>query len=278
MNVILLLLNPAQKDAGWLQVSAMDRRGQILDAAREQGRVLVDSLAAELGVSAHTIRRDINSLCGEGKLRRIHGGAEYVEGGANLPYRTREVLNFHEKNSIAQAVAAFVPDGTTIFISIGTTPALVAHALVSRDGLTVVTVNLNAAMILAENTTNRIIVPGGEIRLPDRDLLNEAAIELFTAYRADFGIFGVGGIDDDGSLLDFHESEVRAREQIRLNSRQSVLVADHTKFCRRAAAVGGKIADCDHVVIDRRPDHACNVLLEELGDRLIVAGTSEAVP
>ena len=276
MNVILLLLNPAQKDVPKSLVSAMDRRAQILDAARDQGHVLVDSLATELRVSAHTIRRDINSLCGEGKLRRTHGGAAYVDGGSNVPYRTREVLNFHEKNSIAHAVTAFIPDGTTIFISIGTTPALVAHALTVRDGLTVVTVNLNAAMILAENTSNRIIVPGGEIRLPDRDLLNEAAIELFKAYRADFGIFGVGGIDEDGSLLDFHEPEVRARKQIRLNSRRSVLVADHTKFGRRAAAVGGAIIDCDLVVIDRRPDREFDDVLAQLGDRLIIARTSEA--
>jgi DeoR family glycerol-3-phosphate regulon repressor len=275
MNVILLLLNPAQRDVPKSLVSAMDRRAQILDAARDQGHVLVDSLATELGVSAHTIRRDINSLCGEGKLRRTHGGAAYVDGGSNVPYRTREVLNFHEKNRIAHAVTVFVPDGTTIFISIGTTPALVAHALTVRDGLTVVTVNLNAAMILAENTTNRIIVPGGEIRLPDRDLLNEAAIELFKAYRADFGIFGVGGIDEDGSLLDFHEPEVRARKQIRLNSRRSVLVADHTKFGRRAAAVGGAITDCDLVVIDRLPDREFDDVLAQLGDRLIIARTSE---
>lgn len=266
-----MLRNAAQRGVSEPQVSAMDRRGQILETARDQGRVLVEGLAVELGVSPHTIRRDINALCGEGKLRRIHGGAEYVDGGANLPYRTREVLNFHEKNKIAHAAAALIPDGATLFISIGTTPALVANALVSLDGLTVVTVNLSAAMILAENATNRIIVPGGEVRLPDRDLLNEAAIDLFTAYRADFGIFGVGGIDDDGSLLDFHELEVRAREQIRLNSRQSILVADHTKFRRRAAAVGGRIGDCDVVVIDHRPEDAFEGLIDDLGDRLIIA-------
>ena len=249
----------------------MDRRVQILEAARDQGCVMVESLAAELSVSAHTIRRDINALCEEGKLRRIHGGAEFVDGGANLPYRTREVLNFSEKSRIARRAAALVPEAATIFLSIGTTPALVAKALIERDRLTVVTNNLNAAMILAENATNRIIIPGGELRLPDRDLLNEAAIEVFSAYRADFGIYGVGGIDDDGALLDFKEPEVRARERIRLNSRCSILVADQTKFGRPAAAVGGSILDPDHVVIDCRPNSRFDDILEPLGDRLIMA-------
>lgn len=232
---------------------------------------MVDSLAEELGVSPHTIRRDINSLCEEAKLRRIYGGAEFFDGGANLPYRTREVLNFREKAAIAKAVAALVPDGATVFISIGTTPALVARALSERDGLTVITNNLNAAMMLAENATARIILPGGELRTPDRDLLNEGAIELFAAYRADFGIYGVGGVDEDGSLLDFHEPEVRAREHVRNNSRRSILVADHTKFGRRAPAVGGRISDADLLVIDRWPKGGFVSLLEPLRDRLVIA-------
>ena len=232
----------------------MERRAEILSIAQKQGRVGVEPLAAALRVSAHTIRRDLNALCEEGLLRRVHGGAEFIDGLANLPYAARSVLNFDAKQEIARAVAALVPDGATLFISIGTTPALVAHELAGREELTVVTNNLNAAMALAENGTNRIILPGGEMRLPDRDFLNPEAIALFDAYRADFGIYGVGGIDTDGSLLDFHAPEVQARERIRVNSRQSILVADRSKFGRRAAAVGGRLQDSDLVVLDQRPD------------------------
>jgi DeoR family glycerol-3-phosphate regulon repressor len=254
----------------------MDRRSAILATAQRKGRVLVDSLAAELGVSSHTIRRDLNALCEESKLRRLHGGAEFIDSMTNLPYAARSVLNYEAKRDIAEAVAELVFDGATIFISIGSTPAIVAHALSQKEALTVVTNNLNAAMALSENTTNRIILPGGEMRLPDRDFLDEASIELFGSYRADFGIYGVGGIDLDGSLLDFHGPEVRAREQIRAKSRKSVLVADHSKFGRRAAAVGGHLHDADHVIIDRRPDDAYAALLEPVADRVIVASPEEA--
>jgi DeoR family glycerol-3-phosphate regulon repressor len=181
------------------------------------------------------------------------------------------VLNFSAKKQIALEVAKIVSDGTTIFISIGTTPALVAQALANKEALTVITNNLNAAMALSGNSTNRIILPGGEMRLPDRDFLNEASIELFTNYRADFGIFGVGGIDIDGSLLDFHEPEVRAREQIRANSHTSILVVDSSKFGRRAAAVGGKLSDANTIVLDRRPIPAFSALLEPLEKQLVIA-------
>ncbi len=253
------------------------RRAQILDAARRQGRVAVDALASELLVSPHTIRRDINILCEEGILRRLHGGAEYVAKDRNLPYGTRAVMNAAAKRAIGRCVAEFVPDGATLFISIGTTPAIVAAALSARTGLTVVTNNLNAAHALAATPVNRIILPGGELRLPDRDILGEEAVAIFGAYRADFGIYGVGGIDRDGTLLDFHEPEVRVRERIRRNARISVLVADHTKFGRHAAAIGGSVKDADLIVIDRMPEPPFGALLEDLGDRVRLAGTQNVL-
>jgi len=249
----------------------MDRKEQILQLARREGRVMVDGLAEAFGVSAHTIRRDINALCEEAKLRRLHGGAEYIEGQANLPYHARAVLNFDEKSAIAREVARVIPDGATLFISIGTTPAIVAGALAEKQALTVITNNLNAALALSENPGNRIILPGGEMRLPDRDILGPEAVELFRTYRADFGIYGVGGIDHDGSLLDFNAAEVQMREQMRANSRRSILVADRTKFGRRAAAVGGQLDEAGMVVLDRAPGADWQPLLDGYPGKLVLA-------
>ncbi|HKK57555.1 DeoR family transcriptional regulator, partial [Marinobacter sp.] len=71
----------------------MNRRSEILETAQSRGRVMVDELAALLHVSAHTVRRDINALCAQGKLRRLHSGAEFIEGNSNLPYSARTSLN-----------------------------------------------------------------------------------------------------------------------------------------------------------------------------------------
>ncbi|SFI54280.1 DeoR/GlpR family DNA-binding transcription regulator [Albimonas pacifica] len=254
----------------------MDRRTRILAAAQRHGRVTVEGLAEALGVSAHTIRRDLAALCEAAKLRRLHGGAEYIEGGANLPYEARSALNLGPKRAIAAAAARLVPDGATVFLSVGTTPAMVAEALAGREGLVAVTNNLNAALALAANPSHRIILPGGELRLPDRDLLGPAALELIAGYRADLAIYGVGGVDADGSLLDFHADEVAARQAMRANSRRTILVADRSKFGRRAAAVGGRLEEADHVVIDARPGPEHAGLLAPLGDRLLVAAEIEA--
>ena len=250
----------------------MDRHSLILEVARTRGRVMVDELVEELGVSAHTIRRDINTLCEQAKLRRLHGGAEFIEREANLSYCDRRILNVDAKKSIATAVAALIPDGATIAFSIGTTPAVVASALSEHEGLTFLTNNLNVAMAASESRFQRVIVPAGEVRLPDQDILGTSAEDMFASYRADFGIFGVAGVDDDGTLLDFHVEEVRIRQAIRAHARQAILVLDVSKFGRRAPAVGGLLTDADKIVTDTRPDAPFAGLLDPLEDRVIIAG------
>jgi DeoR family glycerol-3-phosphate regulon repressor len=250
----------------------MNRQSTILETAQARGWVMVDELSQTLHVSAHTVRRDLNALCEQGKLRRLHGGAAFIEGRSNLPYAARSALNVGAKHRIAAEVARLIPDGATLFFSIGTTPALVAAALVDRDGLTVITNNLNAALALSEAPGARIILPGGEIRLPDRDILGAQALDLFTAYRADFAIFGAAGIDMDGMLLDFHAPEVRIRQAARDNARCSIFVADSSKFGRHAPAVGGHLREADHVVTEARPGAPFTDLLDALDERLIIAG------
>ncbi|WP_340108358.1 DeoR/GlpR family DNA-binding transcription regulator [Pikeienuella sp. HZG-20] len=247
------------------------RQHQIVERTRLRRAVTIEDLAAEFGVSMQTIRRDINALCAANILRRKHGGAELIEQPVNTAYDVRRVINAAAKDAIARAAGAMIPDGATVFISVGTTPALVARALRIRKNLTIVTNNMNAAMALTGETSNRIILPGGEMRLPDRDFLGVQATEIFGRYRADFGVYGVGGVDTDGSLLDFHQEEVQAREAIRRNARVAILVADSSKFGRPAPALGGMIDEADHVLTETRPGPGYAEILDRIAGRLHIA-------
>lgn len=247
------------------------RRENILGIVQERGAVTVGALAEMLDVSTQTIRRDIDKLCQGDELRRKHGRVELAEQHLNTPFDTRTATNPIGKHDIAEATAALIPDGASMFISIGSTPLSVARALRHKKGLTVITNNLSAAMALSDETTNRIILPGGELRLPDRDILGDDVVEFFGRYRAEYGIFGVAGVADDGSLLEFHSAEVKVRKRIRENSKISMLVLDQTKFGRLAPAVGENIRDVDHVILDRRPAAEFGHLLDDIGDRLLLA-------
>ena len=249
----------------------LNRRERIEEIVLERGAISVGALAETLDVSTQTIRRDIDDLCDGDTLRRKHGRVEIDPQKGNTPFDQRAGTNLAGKRDIGEAAAELVPDGATVFISIGSTPLAVASAMRRRKDLTVITNNLSAAMALSEEVSNRIIIPGGELRLPDRDILGDEALELFSRYRADIGIFGAAGVAEDGALLDFHVAEVRAREQIRENSRVSMLVLDSTKFGRAAPAVGESLLDIDHVIVDRRPEPTFDSLLEKLNGRLVLA-------
>ena len=246
------------------------RHKLIEDIVLEHGALSVGALAEIMDVSTQTIRRDVDELCEGGLLKRRYGHVELSALQSNTPFDQRLSTNLAEKRNIGEAAAKLIPDGATIFISIGSTPLSVARALRNRKSLTVITNNLSAAMALSDEMTNRIILPGGELRLPDRDILGEEVLAFFSRYRAEFCIFGVAGIAEDGSLLDFHGGEVRAREQIMANSKCSILVIDYSKFGRLAPAAGENIADVDTVILDRLPDGNYAALVESLCDNVIL--------
>ena len=247
------------------------RHDLIQQVVQERGGVSVGALAEMLGVTTQTIRRDLDILCDGETLCRAHGRIELAEERLNTPFDQRAGTNLVGKRAIAEVAAARIPNGATVFISIGSTALSVARALHRRKELTVITNNLSAAMALSEELSNRIILPGGEIRLPDRDFVGEEVVEFFSRYRAEFAIFGTAGVDQDGGLLEFHQSEVRATERMRRNAKQSILVIDRSKFGRMAPAVGGNLSDIDLIVCDRPPSAPYSSLAESHGSRIVFA-------
>lgn len=229
------------------------RRRRILELTRQRGFVSIDALADHFSVTPQTIRRDINALCAQDLLRRYHGGAGLPSSVENEPYPTRRVRQLAEKRQIGELVADAVPDRASLFVNIGTTTEAVARALVRRDGLRIITNNLNVAATLSDNPGFEVIVAGGLVRSRDRGIVGEAAIDLIRQFKVDIGIIGISGIDPDGSLLDFDYREVRVAQAIIENSRAVFLVADHTKFGRNALVRLGTLEQVDTLFTDRKP-------------------------
>lgn len=249
------------------------RQAEILEIVRRSGSASIEQLAEHFAVTQQTIRRVVNNLCENGVLRRTHGGVGLPVSNQNVAYQNRAQLNQDAKQRIARAVAGFIPNGASIMIGLGTTPEHVAVALADHKGLRVITNSLNAASAFAFNPDIEITIAGGTLRTRDRDIIGEAAVQFFSRFKADYGIFGVAGIDEDGSLLDFHSEEVQARNAIVANCRTTVLVADITKFGRNATVRGGHIGDCGHIFIDNPPPPQFQPLMSQYAERTFV--TSE---
>jgi DeoR family glycerol-3-phosphate regulon repressor len=61
---------------------------------------MVEDLARRFEVSAQTIRKDLNDLCDQRSLTRIHGGAIIASGVENLAYEARRFVAAEEKKAI----------------------------------------------------------------------------------------------------------------------------------------------------------------------------------
>jgi DeoR family glycerol-3-phosphate regulon repressor len=245
-------------------VKQLSRHQEIVNLVQQHGYVSTEDLVDQFKVSPQTIRRDLNELADENKIRRHHGGATIPLSSVNTAYTTRKVMQLNEKDTIAEALAKHIPDGATLFIDIGTTPESVAKALVkNHKDLRVVTNNINVAMILMANPDFKVILAGGEVRNRDGGIVGEATLDFIKQFRLDFGILGISGIDYDGSLLDFDYHEVRVKKAIIENSRSVYLAVDHTKFGRNAMVNLGSITELQMIITDQEPPEEIVVILKD---------------
>jgi DeoR family transcriptional regulator, glycerol-3-phosphate regulon repressor len=219
------------------------RQGEILELLRSEGRVAVDELAVRFEVTVQTIRRDLSEMAEAGHLDRVHGGAVARVGVANIGYDERRRMNEAAKTAIARAVAAAIPDGSSIILNLGTTTEAVARELLGHRNITVVTNNINVANILLSNPGCEIMVAGGALRRSDGGLVGELTSQFFEQFKVDYAVIGVSALDRDGDLLDFDLSEVRVSKAIIRQARRVFLVADRSKLQRAAPARLASLAE-----------------------------------
>lgn len=229
------------------------RHTAILTRASASGKVQATVLANQLCVAVQTIRRDLRVLCAAGLLERVHGGAVLPSGVRNIGYHDRRALNRDAKQKIAMRAARLIPDNASLFLNIGTTTEAVARALLGHKNLKVVTNNLNVANILAGNRSCEVIVAGGVLRRSDGGLVGDLAALAIERFKVDLAIIGASAIDPDGDLLDFDAEEVRVSRAILGAARATMVVADRSKFTRKAPVRIGSLADVDSLVTDGMP-------------------------
>lgn len=246
------------------------RHAAIVSHARLSGKVDATRLARDLNVAVQTIRRDLRDICATGLLERVHGGAVLPSGVRNIAYDDRRALSRDAKQRIARRTAQLIPDNASLFLNIGTTTEAVAHALLSHRDLMVVTNNLNVANILAENLSCEVVVAGGTLRRKDGGLVGDLAALAIARFKVDIAVIGASAIDPNGDILDFDPEEVRVSRQILDAARSSILVADKSKFTRKAPVRIGSVAEVDHFVTDGAPSEKFVTACADWQTRLLV--------
>ena len=245
---------------------AEERQARIAAVARTDGRVEVATLAEELGVTTETIRRDLTALERRGLLRRVHGGAIPLERlGFEPGVKTRDTVMTAEKERIAKAALAEVPEEGSILIDAGTTTSRFAEALPGDRELTVVTDALDIAIRLAQRPRFTVLTLGGRVRGRTLAAVDVWALEHLAQTFVDVAFIATNGISVERGLTTPDPTEGAIKRAMISAARRVVLLADHTKVGNDHLIRFGEVTDVDTFVTDTG-------LAPELVDELTAAG------
>ncbi len=248
-----------------------ERQQKILALIQSQKRVTVPELSRRFGTSEVTIRRDLHDLAEGGFLQRAHRGAiEAVPAPPEPPVVQRMALAQDEKERIARAAAGLIGDGQAVFIGSGSTTTLLARCLLERPRLTVVTNALNIAADLAPAAGEiTVVVTGGVLRGSELSVLGHIAEQSLAEVRVDRVLMGAQALSLDGGWTTDHLPEVATTRRIIEMSRELVVLADHTKLGRRAAAYIAPLERISTLVTGAQANPRFVEQAEELGVRVL---------
>ncbi|HXK60189.1 MAG TPA: transcriptional repressor AgaR [Acidobacteriota bacterium] len=248
-----------------------ERRRIILEKLNREGRVLVSQLAEELSISPVTVRNDLNSLAREGLVLRAHGGAVKAESTL-LDRQIGEKAQLHtaEKAAIAAKAATFVSSGHCVVLDSGSTTTAVARAIKPLKNLTVITNALNIAVELTDSPGVEIILTGGVLRRNSLSVVGHLAEDVLRGLTADIMFLGVDGIDPQFGYTTPNLLESRVNHQMIRISKETIVVADSSKFGRRSLAVICPVDQARRIITDSGVDPRYVRELEALGIEMII--------
>lgn len=251
------------------------RLAELLDRLVDAGTLDVVESAGHFGVSAATIRRDLDHLAAQQLLTRTHGGAVPSSTSYDLPLRYKSVHHADARDRIAQAAAAMLWPECVVALNGGTTTSAIARAIPGVDalraGLTVVTNAVNIAAELTVRPYIKIVVCGGVARPQSYELVGPLAAATLDRLTADICFLGATGLEPDAGVTTADEGEAAINQVMVQRARRTVVVLDASKLGRVGFARICPVDAVDAVLTDSSADPAALDALRERGVQVITA-------
>jgi DeoR family fructose operon transcriptional repressor len=251
-------------------MNAAGRQMKIRQIIEAQEFADLDTLCQELEASESSVRRDLIALESDGVLRRVYGGAIAMQARDHvLDFDWQSTRMAEEKKRIAVAAAALIEDGQTVILDGGSTPAAVASELASRD-LHVITNSLAIAEILHDARRIEVTLTGGYLYPRLRAMLGPICEQMLAGVSADVVVMGIGGVTEAG-FSNSNTLVVGPERKMLEVSRKVIIVADHTKFGRKAVIPLAPLSAANVVVSDSGMDSNHQRMLREHGTQVLLA-------
>ncbi len=238
----------------------------IAELLRTSGSVTIGRLEEEFGISPMTARRDLETLELAGRARRTHGGgilptlAAYEDS-----FQNRLVRAVAEKERLAEAAAALVEPGETLFVDSSTTAYFAVRRIVASGLRVTVLTNSVPVMDLAARASAPhvdLMGIGGLLRPVTQSFAGPQTIRTIESHFADKFLLSVKGLTTANVLTDADPLEADVKRAMIEQSGRSILLLDPGKFQRTGLSVIATVADVQDVLAADAPAGR----LDELAD------------
>ena len=247
------------------------RQRQIIELLRDRPFASVRELQERLGVSAATVRRDIDKIDLSGGARKVYGGVSALDGSAQAPafarpYDENRDLAVDAKRQIADLAATLVVDGDTVIVNGGSTCYHLGVKLADRN-IRLFTSSMPLAAYLGEHGKCSLTIAGGELHREPGVIYSPSQPANFFASKL---FVGAQGVSADG-LLESHPLMVRAIQELSHNVDQVIVLADSRKFSIHARHVALPLSRVGMLITDDGLSDQHAKMLEAAGIALRIA-------
>ncbi|MFB7397580.1 MULTISPECIES: DeoR/GlpR family DNA-binding transcription regulator [unclassified Streptomyces] len=230
---------------------AAERRDHLLELLAREGKVVAKEVAAGLGISEDSVRRDLRDLAGEGLCQRVYGGALPVSPAA-ADYRSRKSVAPDGKRKVAALAAGLVRPGGAVILDGGTTALAVVHALPRDLDCTVITHSPTIAAALIDHPGAEVFLIGGRVFKHSAVACGAAAVEAAQNVSADLCLLGVTGVHPDAGLTTGDAEEAAMKRALAARAADTYVLASSEKVGTASrfrvlpwGGISGLITDAD---------------------------------
>ena len=220
-----------------------ERHSVILQLLQERKAVTVTEFTKILGISESTIRRDLNTLAGMGKINKVHGGATVIEEERKTIEENvaeKEVKNVEEKNKIVKYAAGLIRDDDFIYLDAGTTTGKLIDCI-KRTKAVFVTNGIFHAKRLTQKGI-KVFLLGGELKLSTEAMIGMTALDALKQYNFTKAFLGAKGIHEQYGFTTPDPAEAMIKKEVMNRSFMRCVLADSSKFGQISSVSFGNLS------------------------------------
>jgi DeoR/GlpR family transcriptional regulator of sugar metabolism/transposase len=252
-------------------VLAAERRDLLLARLRRDGKLVARDLAAELGLSEDSLRRDLRELAAAGLCQRVYGGALPVSPAAGTTLTARTEIAPDSKRRVAAAAARLITPGTTVILEGGTTALQVVAALPPDLDARIITHSASTAVALANHPTVTGFLLGGELHKQSVSASGAATAEAASRITADLALLTIPGIHPREGLTTSTPDDAALKRILTSRAADTYVMASTEKLGTVCAYTVTSLSEVAGIITDTPAGHPAIEQLRRQGATIIPA-------